>query len=82
MTMPIVLLILGMMFLRLTLGGSRRRWRQEHDPVLEDKVTKLEALVADLQEQLEQDRIALTRLEEERAFLAQLYPAKAEQHAS
>ncbi len=43
-------------------------------------MTRLEAQVADLQEQIEQDRAALSRLDEERDFLKKLYPSN-EAHA-
>jgi hypothetical protein len=72
----IVVLILGLVFMKLVFGGSHRHWRQTRDPLMDEKVTRLEAVVADLQEQLDQDRAALARLEEERSFYAQLYPGQ------
>jgi hypothetical protein len=75
------MMFLGFVALRVIGGGfARRRWerwdRWEGSTLLEQKVTKLEGLVNELQEQGEQDRVLLHRLEEERDFLRQLYPAK------
>ena len=82
MSAMIVVLILGLAFIRAISVGGRRRWHYAHSVQLEEKVTRLEALVTDLQEQLERDREAITRLQDERDFLKQLYPAQAEQKAS
>lgn len=81
MSMSIVFLILGLAFIRAVSWGPRRwergrRWgRPGGGAELAEKVAKLETRVGDLQEQLEQDRILLGRLEEERDFYRQLYPA-------
>jgi hypothetical protein len=74
-----LMIFLAFGLLRVVTGGGRawrrRRWEQP-SLMLEEKVAKLEALVAELQEQAELDRDAIHRLEEERDFLRQLYPAK------
>ena len=83
MTMSFFLMMfLAFAVLRVVGGGYRGRRRWERSTMLEEKVAKLETLVSDLQEQIEQDRVLLQRLEEERDFLRQLYPAKAEDTAS
>jgi hypothetical protein len=74
----IVLAFLAFAVLRAIGGGYRHRHRWERSSLLEEKVTKLEGMVSELQEQAEQDRLLLQRLEEERDFLRQLYPSKAE----
>ena len=77
----IFMVFLAFAVLRAIGGGGfrRRRWeRWERSGVLEEKVVRLEGLVSELQEQAEQDRLVLQRLEEERDFLRQLYPAKAD----
>ena len=80
-----LMMFLGFIVLRAVVGGGfqmRRRWdRWERSTLLEDKVTKLEGLVSELQEQAEQDRVLLHRLEEERDFLRQLYPGQQEPRA-
>lgn len=79
MAMPFFfMMFLGFLVLRAVGGGYRGRRRWEQSMLLEEKVAKLETLVADLQEQIDQDRTLLQRLEEERDFLRQLYPAKEE----
>ena len=78
----LVMVFLAFAVLRAVGGagyGRRRRW--ERATMLEEKVARLEGLVGELQEQAESDRALLTRLEEERDFLRQLYPAKAEPRA-
>jgi hypothetical protein len=74
-----LMMFLGFAVLR-ALGGAghyrRRRW--ERSTALEEKVVRLEGMVTELQEQAEQDRTVLLRLEEERDFLRQLYPTKEE----
>lgn len=80
MSMSIVFLILGLVLIRAVSWGPRRGERRHlgrrdgGSSELVEKVAKLEARVGDLQEQLEQDRIVLGRLEEERDFYRQLYP--------
>ena len=73
-----VLMFLAFAVLRAVGGGYRRRHRWERASLLEEKVVRLEGLVSELQEQAEQDRALLVRLEEERDFLRQLYPVKSE----
>jgi hypothetical protein len=70
----IALVIFAMLFVR---GRSRRYWggRGDYAYQLVDRLAKLETTVAELQEQVEQDRVTIGRLEEERDFLRQLYPA-------
>ena len=80
-----LMMFLGFLVMRAVVGGGfhmRRRWdRWERSTLLEDKIAKLEGQVSELQEQAEQDRVLLQRLEEERDFLRQLYPAKEEPRA-
>jgi hypothetical protein len=80
-----LMMFLGFIVIRAVVGGGyhmRRRWdRWERSTVLDDKVAKLEGMLAELQEQAEQDRVLLHRLEEERDFLRQLYPAQPEPRA-
>ena len=77
--MSVMLMVfLAFAVLRVVGGGFRGRRRWEHSALLEEKVTKLEGLVAELQEQADQDRAVLRRLEAERDFFRQLYPAKEE----
>ena len=74
-----LMMFLGFLLMRAVVGGGyrhQRRW--ERAGVLDEKVAKLEAMVGELQEQAEQDRAALHRLEEERDFFRQLYPPKNE----
>jgi hypothetical protein len=70
----VALIIFAVLFLR---GRSRRHWggRGDYGYQLVDRLAKLETTVAELQEQIEQDRVTISRLEEERDFLRQLYPA-------
>lgn len=77
-------LFLGFGLLRLILFGPARRWRRgyyDRSPLVAEKVARLEAQVTALQEQAEEDRALLKRLEEERDFFKQLYPAHAEHGA-
>ena len=74
----IALIFLGFIALRLIGGGGHHHRRWERASLLEAKIAKLEAAMTDLQEQAEQDRAQLARLEEEREFFRQLYPAKVE----
>ena len=75
----ILMVFLGFAILRtLRDGGYRRARRWERSALLEEKIARLESVVTELQEQTDQDRSALRRLEEERDFLRQLYPAKEE----
>jgi hypothetical protein len=71
------MMLLAFGVLRMIAGGGhhyrRRRW--ERSSLLEEKLAKLEGMVSELQEQADQDRRMLQRLEEERDFLRQLYPA-------
>ena len=76
MSTAVIVLIVAFMFFRALGGGRyRREWRQGHPSVLHERVAKLEVQLADLQEQLEQERASVSRLEEERDFLKALYPA-------
>ena len=73
-----LMMFLGFLLVRAVVGGGYRHQRRWERGVLDEKVAKLEAMVGELQEQAEQDRAALHRLEEERDFLRQLYPPKNE----
>jgi len=76
------MVFLAFAVMRMVGGGFRARRRWEHSALLDEKVAKLETLVNELQEQMEQDRTQLQRLQEERDFLRQLYPAKSDQPTS
>ena len=77
MPFSIVFLILGIVLIRTVGSPGRRHGRPAHGArPLDEKLTRLEAQVADLQDQLEQDRAQIARLQEERDFLRQLYPEK------
>lgn len=77
MPFSIVVLILGIVLIRSLGSRGRRPWRHAPDPgIVTEKLSRLEAQVADLQEQMEQDRAQIARLQEERDFLRQLYPEK------
>ena len=72
------MVLLAFMVMRaVTGGGHRRHRRRERAALLEEKVGRLEGMVAELQEQADQDRVLLRRLEEERDFFRQLYPGNA-----
>lgn len=75
MPLSIVVLILGLVAIR-TLGRRGRphsRHGSEREPS-DGRLARLEAQLTDLQEQVEQDRLQIARLREERDFLRRLYP--------